>query len=73
MSKGTKDKVEVARHQQEMENLEFNKRRNFRELLGENWPADDIEVLIRSNVDHHDLKKLLKLGCSKELAIKILA
>lgn len=56
----------------ELENLLFNKRGNFRKLLGDDWPADDIEILVRANVDHHELNKLLKLSCPKELAVKIL-
>lgn len=63
----------VHEKSKELDNLEQNMRRNFRELLGQDWPADDIEILVRSNVDHHDLKKLINSGCAKEVAIKILA
>lgn len=50
---------------------EWNKE-NFIPLLPEEKYQDSIESLINSGVSYHDLKKLLDLGCDKDLAIEIL-
>lgn len=60
------------RELRERENLLMHKRFNFRNLLGEDWPLEEIDLLIESGVDYHDLEKMLKNGCPKELAVKIL-
>jgi hypothetical protein len=52
--------------------LKINRHYRFTKALGEDFPNEDILLLIESEVDYHDLEKLLKRGCSKELSIKIL-
>ncbi len=44
----------------------------FKDILGREWPKEQINALVDSTVDYHDLEELVKNGCSPELAIKIL-
>lgn len=64
--------VKRDRQQEELESLLENRRYRFRELLGENWPEDDIESLARGNEYPGKLEKMLKEGCPPRTALKIL-
>ncbi len=49
-----------------------NREYRFKDILGRDWPKEQINSLVDSTVDYHDLEELVKNGCSPELAIKIL-
>lgn len=65
-------KTNLDRKTQEVEAVYNNKFDRFVEILGPDWPLDDIRALVESDVYHGDLKKYLENGCSKELAVSIL-
>jgi len=61
------------RQKQELDNLWHNRRYRFRDILGDDWPNDDIEVLAKKiEVHPTDLEKLIKNGCPPRTAVKIL-
>ena len=57
----------------EQEVIEDWRRNQFRVVLGEEAPADDVEVLTRSNADLGEARKLKDEGCPSDLIVKILA
>ncbi len=73
----TKVKKTEDRLDKELDKLLENRRFRFREILGKNWPSDDIEQLARNYEIYpadfsKQFKKLTDSGCSPELAIKII-
>jgi len=56
----------------EKEKVESHRRTFFREILGEEVPADDIEELVHSAVSPHDCKKLREKGWPPEFIVKVL-
>lgn len=67
MSSTLEDKKE-----REAKKLFQHKFDSFVKLLGPDWPTDDIRALVYSDVSHHEFENLLKNGCPKKLAIRIL-
>ena len=63
---------ELDKKEREKEQLYNYRLERFIELLGEDWPLDDIVVLMENKIDYHDLRRLLEAGCKKDLAVKIL-
>lgn len=61
-----------SKAEKEKHSLKKFRLQQFVNLLGPDWPIDDILTLTESEVSYHDLEKLLKKDCPKELAIKIL-
>lgn len=57
----------------EQEVIEDWRRRQFRVVLGDEAPADDVEVLTRSEADLGEARKLKDDGCPSDLIVKILA
>lgn len=58
--------------QNEKEKVEDHRRSFFREILGKDIPADDIEQLVHSGVSPHEALRLKELKCTSELIVKIL-
>lgn len=63
---------ELDRKRQEQEQLFNNRYKLFVEVMGDDWPKDDIFTLVDSDVTWHDVKKLLEKGCPKDQILKIL-
>jgi len=56
----------------EEERILDNRRKAFRDVMGEDFPADEIEVLARSNAHWSEAKDLLDQGCPPDLIVEIL-
>lgn len=56
----------------ESKKLANNRTYRFKQILGKDWPDENILSLVESGVDYWDLEKLVNKGCSPELAIQIL-
>lgn len=56
----------------EKDKVESHRRNFFREILGDDVPADDIEQLVHSDVSPHDAKNLKDKGWPSEFIIKVL-
>lgn len=56
----------------EKERVESHRRTFFREILGEDTPADDIEELVHSNVSPHEARALKDKGWPSEYIVKVL-
>lgn len=61
-----------TRKEQELKNIKTWRLKQFVNVLGPEWPIDDILSLVESEVDYHDLENLLEKGWPKHLAIKTL-
>jgi hypothetical protein len=64
--------IKRDRKQEELDNLWDNRRYRFRQLLGEEWPNDDIEALAKGTVHPTELEKMLAQGCQPRTAVRIL-
>lgn len=56
----------------EKEKVEGHRRNFFREILGEEVPADDIEELVHSDVSPHDARRLKDKGWPSEFIVRVL-
>jgi hypothetical protein len=70
-SKGTQTEELDKKSREKQQRIAF-KIDMFVEQLGEDWPLDDIYSMIERDIDWHDLENLLKSGCEKNLAVRIL-
>lgn len=61
------------KRQEELDSMWDFRRANFRELLGDSWPDEDVEALTkREDIHPTQLDYLLKKGCEAKLALRIL-
>lgn len=62
----------TATKDSEKDQVENHRRTYFRQILGKDIPADDIEQLVHSTADTHKAERMMREGCSPELIVLIL-
>jgi hypothetical protein len=64
--------VAALQDSDEKTRVENHRRQFFREILGKDIPADDIEQLVHSTVSPHDAKRLRDQGWPPQFIVAVL-